>query len=368
MLAIFKQIASKQASSELEPEGPTEIPPDFPEMNDSFQLPVAYHANNQRNEQEARQSQSEIGSNSIVGGRGRGRVFNTAGSGQSRDNGWNGQSRTRPRSDNDYDWRKPGNGDQSPPNDEWANQSANGSVSPNQQSTHGGGAADAWGSNNKKNPQNRNGTYWNKGNRNDNNRGWNRGSKMPEWLDTDTSEGGAFDHTGNFTEDRRQSRSFDEDNNHVGAVDHVITDRPGSGDSPKENSLEKDDDVFEERNQQLQQQHQQQQQLKQRQQQLLQQQQQQAMAQPQPVSSGPNQGQTSASGGWFEALMMEWFYKDPSNNIQGPFSSNDMAEWFEAGYFKKDLLIRRSCDQEFLSLGQVETRYGSNPFRSTRHP
>ena len=45
-----------------------------------------------------------------------------------------------------------------------------------------------------------------------------------------------------------------------------------------------------------------------------------------------------------------------------------MAEWFEAGYFKKDLLIRRSCDQEFLSLGQVETRYGSNPFRSTRHP
>ena len=106
----------------------------------------------------------EIGSNSIVGGRGRGRVFNTAGSGQSRDNGWNGQSRTRPRSDNDYDWRKPGNGDQSPPNgdESWANQSANGSVSPNQQSTQGGGAADTWG-NNKKNPQNRNGTYWNKG-------------------------------------------------------------------------------------------------------------------------------------------------------------------------------------------------------------
>ena len=62
---------------------------------------------------------------------------------------------------------------------------------------------------------------------------------MPEWLDTDTSEGGAFDHTGNFTEDRRQSRSFDEDNHVNAAVDHVITDRPGSGGSPKENSLEK---------------------------------------------------------------------------------------------------------------------------------
>ena len=46
-----------------------------------------------------------------------------------------------------------------------------------------------------------------------------------------------------------------------------------------------------------------------------------------------------------------------------------MAEWFEAGYFKKDLLIRRSCDQEFLPLGQVESRYnGTNPFRSQRHP
>ena len=46
-----------------------------------------------------------------------------------------------------------------------------------------------------------------------------------------------------------------------------------------------------------------------------------------------------------------------------------MAEWFEAGYFKKDLLIRRTCDQEFLPLGQVESRYnGANPFRSQRHP
>lgn len=360
MLAIFEQIAGKQASSELEPErGPGDIPPDFPEMTDSFQYPVAYQPNNQRNDQEqTRQPQSEIGSNAVIGGRGRGRVFPA--SGQSRDNGWNGQPRNRPRSDNDFDWRKPGNGDQSPPNDEssWAN----GSVSPNQQNPPLGGVQAHNDSGWKKGAtQNRNGgnqTYWNKGNRAE--RGWSR-SKMPEWLDTDTNEGGAFDHTGNFTEDRRQSRSFEEDPH----VDHVTNDRPGSGDSPKE-VLEKDDDVFEERNQQLQQ-HQQQQQLKQRQQQLLQQQHP-AMAQP-PVSNVPSQGATSnASGGWFEAISMEWFYKDPTNNIQGPFSSNDMAEWFEAGYFKKDLLIRRSCDQEFLSLGQVETRYGTNPFRSTRHP
>ena len=30
----------------------------------------------------------------------------------------------------------------------------------------------------------------------------------------------------------------------------------------------------------------------------------------------------------------EWYYTDPSNALQGPFSSQDMREWLEAGYFK----------------------------------
>merc|ERR1711892_563762 len=77
----------------------------------------------------------------------------------------------------------------------------------------------------------------------------------------------------------------------------------------------------------------------------------------------------TAQANWFEATTMDWHYKDPTGNIQGPFSSSEMGEWFEAGYFKKDLLIRRSCDQEFLTLGQVESRYGGvNPFRSARPP
>ena len=38
-----------------------------------------------------------------------------------------------------------------------------------------------------------------------------------------------------------------------------------------------------------------------------------------------SESMNSASGGWFEALMMEWFYKDPSNNIQG-MSSKKL--WF----------------------------------------
>ena len=73
-----------------------------------------------------------------------------------------------------------------------------------------------------------------------------------------------------------------------------------------------------ERNQQLQQQHQQQQQLKQRQQQLLQQQQQQAMAQPQPVSSGPNQGQTRNPDSKYHKIILKIFSDSACrNNFKG---------------------------------------------------
>ena len=68
-----------------------------------------------------------------------------------------------------------------------------------------------------------------------------------------------------------------------------------------------------ERNQQLQQQ-QQQQQLK-RQQLLQQQQQQQAMAQPQPVSSGPNQGQTRNLDSKYHKIILKIFSDSACRNI-----------------------------------------------------
>ena len=93
-----------------------------------------------------------------------------------------------------------------------------------------------------------------------------------------------------------------------------------------------------------------------------------------PTSSPQSRGYGAAemhqvpSQPWFEATSIEWFYKDPNGQIQGPFSSREMGEWNELGYFKEDLLIRRSVDQQFLPLGQVQLRYQANPFRSTRHP
>lgn len=50
------------------------------------------------------------------------------------------------------------------------------------------------------------------------------------------------------------------------------------------------------------------------------------------------------------------FYKDPQGEIQGPFSGSDIIEWFEAGYFGIDLLVRLAnapIDLPFSVLGDV---------------
>jgi len=47
----------------------------------------------------------------------------------------------------------------------------------------------------------------------------------------------------------------------------------------------------------------------------------------------------------------KWLYLDPQNQIQGTFTSEEMAAWFAAGYFTLNLMIKRGCDDQFLPLG-----------------
>ena len=47
----------------------------------------------------------------------------------------------------------------------------------------------------------------------------------------------------------------------------------------------------------------------------------------------------------------KWFYRDPQGDLQGPFASKEMAEWFSAGYFTMTLQVRRGCDELFSPLG-----------------
>ncbi|KAL0970223.1 hypothetical protein UPYG_G00238950 [Umbra pygmaea] len=59
---------------------------------------------------------------------------------------------------------------------------------------------------------------------------------------------------------------------------------------------------------------------------------------------------------------MKWFYKDPQGEIQGPFTTLEMGEWFQAGYFTMTLLVKRGCDQGFQQLGDVIKMWGRVPF------
>ena len=49
----------------------------------------------------------------------------------------------------------------------------------------------------------------------------------------------------------------------------------------------------------------------------------------------------------------KWFYRDPQGQEQGPFSNEEMVEWFHHGYFTMQLSVRRQCDGVYLSLGTL---------------
>ncbi|XP_070700721.1 GRB10-interacting GYF protein 2 isoform X2 [Pempheris klunzingeri] len=59
---------------------------------------------------------------------------------------------------------------------------------------------------------------------------------------------------------------------------------------------------------------------------------------------------------------LKWFYKDPQGEIQGPFSNQEMTEWFQAGYFTMSLLVKRGCDEVFQPLGDIMKIWGRVPF------
>ncbi|XP_061776340.1 GRB10-interacting GYF protein 2 isoform X3 [Nerophis ophidion] len=59
---------------------------------------------------------------------------------------------------------------------------------------------------------------------------------------------------------------------------------------------------------------------------------------------------------------LKWFYKDPQGERQGPFGNQEMAEWFQAGYFTMSLLVKRGCDDLFQPLGEMMKIWGRVPF------
>lgn len=53
-----------------------------------------------------------------------------------------------------------------------------------------------------------------------------------------------------------------------------------------------------------------------------------------------------------EALKKLWWYKDPQNRVQGPFSSVEMFNWKASNYFPDDLPIAFKSADKFVPLRQ----------------
>lgn len=48
--------------------------------------------------------------------------------------------------------------------------------------------------------------------------------------------------------------------------------------------------------------------------------------------------------------------------MQGPFTSAEMTEWFNSGYFTMALSVRRACDERYAQLGELTKMWGRLPF------
>ncbi|KAF1811813.1 hypothetical protein P152DRAFT_459294 [Eremomyces bilateralis CBS 781.70] len=57
---------------------------------------------------------------------------------------------------------------------------------------------------------------------------------------------------------------------------------------------------------------------------------------------------------------MRWIYKDPQGNTQGPWSGLEMHEWYKAGYFTAELLVKKAEDIDYEPLASLIRRIGNS--------
>lgn len=57
---------------------------------------------------------------------------------------------------------------------------------------------------------------------------------------------------------------------------------------------------------------------------------------------------------------IRWIYKDPQGQVQGPFNGLEMNDWYKAGFFTPELLIRKVEDVEYEPLAQLIRRIGNS--------
>ena len=64
----------------------------------------------------------------------------------------------------------------------------------------------------------------------------------------------------------------------------------------------------------------------------------------------------------------KWYYLDPQGEVQGPFTTLEMSDWYRAGYFSLSLNVRRLSDDVFIPLQELVKLNPNFPFYQQKFP
>ncbi|KAK4977403.1 kinesin-like protein, partial [Elasticomyces elasticus] len=86
-----------------------------------------------------------------------------------------------------------------------------------------------------------------------------------------------------------------------------------------------------------------------------------APMQPQPIgSSASNQPPPAQQRQMVMPDRMRWIYRDPQGMTQGPWSGLEMHDWYKAGFFSPELLVKKYEDPDYEPLAQLIRRIGNS--------
>ncbi|KAK3711322.1 kinesin-like protein [Vermiconidia calcicola] len=80
----------------------------------------------------------------------------------------------------------------------------------------------------------------------------------------------------------------------------------------------------------------------------------------QPPSSAANQPPAPQQRTMVMPDRMRWIYRDPQGQMQGPWSGLEMHDWYKAGFFSPELLVKKYEDPDYEPLAQLIRRIGNS--------
>lgn len=80
----------------------------------------------------------------------------------------------------------------------------------------------------------------------------------------------------------------------------------------------------------------------------------------QPGSSASNQPPPPQQRTMVMPDRMRWIYRDPQGQTQGPWSGLEMHDWYKAGFFSPELLVKKAEDADYEPLAQLIRRIGNS--------